>query len=47
MKQGLIRPDELIQFMGKDNYMEFIDYLKTKLHIPEKTPIWIIAEWSE
>lgn len=46
MKQTIITPDNLIKFMGKDNYYEFIDQLKTKNKIPEKEPIWIIAEWS-
>lgn len=47
MKQIILTQDELIKFMGKDNYYDFIDYLKEKNYIPTKEPIWIIAEWSE
>ena len=47
MKQIIITPDDLIKFMGKDNYYEFIEYLRTENKIPQKEPIWIIAEWSK
>ena len=47
MKQDIITVDDLIKFMGKDKYYEFIDYLRTKHKIPQKEPIWIISEWSK
>lgn len=47
MKQILITRDDLLKFMKEDNYFEFIDWLKTKNKIPQKEPIWIIAEWSK
>jgi len=47
MKQYIIHVDELLEYMGPDNYMEFIDYLKTVNDIPVKTPLWIMAEWDE
>ena len=47
MNQFLITKEDLIKYMEKDNYYEFIDYLQTKNKIPPKTPIWIIGEWSE
>lgn len=46
MKKYLIIPEDLIKFMGKDNYMKFIDELHTKRNIPIQEPIWIIAEYS-
>ena len=47
MKQIIITMDDLIEFMGKDNYYDFIDKLKEKHEIPNKEAVWIIAEWSE
>jgi len=47
MKQFLITQDILIQYMGKDHYYEFIDFLKVQNKIPTKVPIWIIGEWSK
>ena len=47
MKQLLINVGDLVKFMGRDNYYEFIDYLREKGKIPQKEPIWIIAEWSK
>ena len=47
MKHILITSDDLIKFMGKDNYYEFIEELKRKGQIKDEIPIWIIAEWSE
>ena len=46
MKKIIITPDDLIKFMGKDNYYEFIDYLREQNKVPQLEPIWIIAEWS-
>ena len=46
MEQLLINVDDLQKFMTKENYCEFIDYLRKKGKIPQKEPIWIIAEWS-
>lgn len=47
MEQDIITIDDLIKFMGEDNYHEFIDYLRIKHKIPQKEPIWIITEWSK
>ncbi len=47
MKQTIITVDDLMEYMGKDNYYEFIDSLREYNKIPQKEPIWIIAEWSE
>jgi hypothetical protein len=47
MKQDIITVDDLIKFMGKDNYYEFIEELKERNKIQTGEPIWIIAEWSE
>jgi hypothetical protein len=46
MKQIILTSNDLIKFMGKDKYYEFIDYLKTKNYIPKEVPLWIILEWS-
>ena len=46
MKRALIAVDELKKYM-KDDYYDFIEYLKKKNKIDEENPIWIIAEWSE
>ena len=46
MKQAIITPTELISFMGKDEYYEFINWLKRTHKIDRELPIWIIAEWS-
>ena len=47
MKKALIGVNDLVKFLGEEKYLEFIEYLKTIKNIPDKKPIWIIAEWSE
>ena len=48
MNQVVIRPDELIEFMGKENYCKFMEKMRVKKNIKNVDGgIWIIAEWSE
>jgi len=43
-KERLIIPDDLIKYMGQENYVKFINELKIKLDYKQYDSIWIIAE---
>ena len=46
MKEILIRPNDLLEFMTEENYKKFIKSLKRRLK-SEKEPIWIIGQVLE
>lgn len=47
MKQIIITPDYLLEFMDELSYNLFINNLRIKNKIPEDEPLWIIAEFSK
>ena len=56
MEQVLISRDDLLEFMGEENYFKFLNELKRKIKKTANNgdcgayndePIWIIAEWSK
>lgn len=46
MKQAIIRPDDLIKYMGEDKYIEFLNMLTKRHKIANDLPLWIILEWG-
>jgi len=53
-RQICITPDDLIEFMGKMKYVEFIRKTRSRINlhpsdyekIEKDEPLWIIGEWK-
>jgi len=47
MKEQFIHVEELIGYMGEENYTAFLKYIRQKNCLSPTQHIWIKAEWEE